>query len=64
MTVSPMDRLDTIAAVHGWEGQSMSRKSFLGGIEPASLLSSIRAEMVALDPAAEALEKADLLLRV
>lgn len=56
-------RVDTIAAVHGWEGRS-SRRSFLGGIEPASLLESIKSEIVALDPACEALERADILLEV
>jgi hypothetical protein len=54
-------RVDTIAAVHGWQGQ-ISRRGFLGGIEPSALLDSIRAEMVALDPTSEALERADLLL--
>jgi len=56
-------RVDTIAAVHGWEGQSL-RKSFLGGIEPGPLLQSIRAEIATLNPASEALERADLLLEL
>ena len=56
-------RLNTIAAVHGWES-SAARKGFLGGIEPARLLASIRAEVAALSPAAAALERADLLLEL
>ena len=45
-------RLDTIAAVHGWESQTF-RKSFLGGIEPGALLQSMKAEVAAIRPAAE-----------
>ena len=56
-------RVDTIAAVHGWEGAS-AQKSFLGGVEPSGLLQSIKAEIVALEPAADALETADLLLEL
>ena len=55
--------LNTIAAVHGWES-SAARKGFLGGVEPARLLASIRAEVAALSPAAAALERADLLLEL
>lgn len=54
-------RVDAIAAVHGWQGRA-SRKSFLGGIEPAALVASMKADIAALDPMAEALEVADLLV--
>eukprot|EP00966_Prymnesium_polylepis_P034797 808799-Prymnesium_polylepis.1 len=54
--------MDTIAAVHGWEARS--RRGFLGGIEPGSLLQSIRMEIMALNLASEDLEKADLLLEL
>lgn len=56
-------RIDTIAAVHGWEGAS-KHKSFLGGVEPTALLNSIQAEMSALNPAADALESLDLILEL
>ena len=56
-------RLDTIAAIHGWESQSL-RTGFLGGIEPAALIQSLRSEISALDPAADDLEKAGLLLEL
>ena len=56
-------RLDTIAAVHGWQARS-SRKTFLGGIEPGALVRSLRAEVQALDQAATELERADLLLQL
>ena len=56
-------RLDAIAAVHGWEAQH-SRKSFLGGIEPDTLLQAVRLEIKALGPAADALGKADILLEL
>lgn len=56
-------RLDAIGAVHGWEATS-SRKGFLGGIEPGALIKSIREEIATLEPAAEGLEKADLLLEL
>ena len=56
-------RLDSISAVHGWEARA-ARKSFLGGVEPANLLQSIRDEVKTLEPAAEALDKADLLLEL
>ena len=54
-------RLDTLAAVHGWQGHA-SRRSFLGGIEPSNLLDSMKAEIKALEPTSQALERADLLL--
>ena len=56
-------RLDTIAAVHGWESRS-ARKCFLGGIEPGALVRSLRAEVCSLDAAAADLERADLLLQL
>ena len=56
-------RLDTIAAVHGWESQTY-RKSFLGGIEPGALLQSMKAEVSAIRPAAEEASKAGLLLEL
>ena len=56
-------RLDTIAAVHGWESRS-ARKCFLGGIEPVALVRSLRAEVASLDTAAAELERADLLLQL
>jgi hypothetical protein len=56
-------RVDTIAAVHGWEGAS-AHEAFLGGVEPTALLQSIKAEILALEPAAEALETTDLLLEL
>ena len=56
-------RVDTIAAVHGWEGRCLE-DGFLGGVEPSTLLASIKAEILLLDPAAEALETADLLLEL
>ena len=56
-------RLDTIAAVHGWESRS-ARKCFLGGIEPGALVRSLRAEVASLDAAATDLERADLLLQL
>ena len=56
-------RLDTIAAVHGWEARS-SRRSFLGGVAPSALIQSIRAEIKALEPAASDLDKADLILEL
>ena len=47
-------RLDTICAVHGWEPRGEAAgKSFLGGVEPASLLQTMRAEIRTLDPAAD-----------
>ena len=51
-------RLDTIAAVHGWETPA------LGGIEPDKLVVAMRAEVAALEPAADHLERADLLLEL
>ena len=56
-------RVHTIAAVHGWEGRS-SRRNFLGGIEPESLLVLMRAELALLGPACESLDRADLLLEL
>jgi hypothetical protein len=56
-------RIDGIAAVHGWQGRT-TRKGFLGGLEPSTLLESIRSDIDALEPAAEALEKADLVLQL
>lgn len=56
-------RIDTIAAVHGWQGAS-AQQCFLGGVEPSALLDSIQAEIVAMEPAAEALEAADVLLQL
>ena len=56
-------RLDTIAAVHGWESRS-ARKSFLGGIEPGTLVHSLAAEVQSLDASATELERADLLLQL
>ena len=56
-------RLDTIAAVHGWESRS-ARKCFLGGIEPGALVRSLRAEVGSLDAAAADLERADLVLQL
>ena len=56
-------RLDTIAVVHGWESRS-ARKSFLGGIEPGTLVHSLAAEVQSLDASATELERADLLLQL
>eukprot|EP01043_Picozoa_sp_COSAG02_P018063 COSAG02_NODE_833_length_16656_cov_42.746814_1_plen_715_part_10 len=56
-------RIDVIAAVHGWEGAS-KQKSFLGGVEPTTLLKSIQAEIAALDPATDALDSMDLMLEL
>jgi hypothetical protein len=53
-------RIETISAVHGREG----RRILTGGIQPSSLLESIRTELTALGPASEALERADLLLEL
>jgi hypothetical protein len=54
-------RMDAIAAVHGWQGQC-EQKGFLGGIEPTAFLESIQADIAAVEPTANALEKADLFL--
>ena len=56
-------RMDTIAAVHGWEGAS-TRKGFLGGVEPSALLDSIQAETAALKPVSEALDSTGRLLEL
>ena len=56
-------RIDTIAAVHGWDGVH-AQKGFLSGVEPSALMQSIQAEVSALEPAAEALERAGLLLEL
>jgi len=56
-------RIDTIAAVHGWEGAS-ARRGLLGGVEPGSLLESIQAEAAALKPASKEVEKMGLLLEL
>ena len=56
-------RLQSIAAVHGWESRS-SRRSFLGGVEPAAVVRWIRDEIGDVDAAAEELGRADLLLQL
>ena len=56
-------QLDSVIAVHGWERRS-ARKGLLGGFEPGALLESIQAEITAIEPAAEALQKADVLLEL
>ena len=50
-------KMDKIAAVHGWEGK-VHKKAFLGGVEPASFLHSIRADMTALEPTVSVIEGA------
>ena len=56
-------RLDSIAAVHGWESRC-ARRSFLGGIEPGVLARSLRVEIDEFGQAAAELERADLLLQL
>ena len=56
-------RMDTIAAVHGWQGRCGER-GFLGGMEPAALLRSIREDIAALEPSADALQEMDLVLQL
>jgi hypothetical protein len=56
-------RIDTIAAVHGWQGAS-ANQGLLGGIEPSTLLHSIQEEIDALKPASELIDTASLLLEM
>ena len=56
-------RMESIAAVHGWEARSL-RRSFLGGIEPGALVRDLSIELDTLRGASEHLERADLLLEL
>ena len=56
-------RMDSIAAVHGWQGKC-GKTGFLGGMEPAVLLQSIREDISVLEPGAEALQQMDLVLQL